>query len=484
MSTVVQESKFCHVLGKGQGYLKAGFLGFNKSGKTWTALSLALGTRKFFGMDGPIAMYDTEGGNEYIAHRVRKETGKDLVGCASRSLSDLLGMAQECERDGVSVLLADSMTHPWREVCKSYLDAVNRKRKEKKLAPRYKLEFQDWGIIKDLWAPWTDFYMNSKLHIIVCGRAGYDYDYEENEETGRNDLVKTGVKMKTEGEFGFEPSLLVEMERIQDLSGAHTKILHRAVVIGDRFGVIDGQAADDPGFDFFQKHLEMLTPGAHAPIDTRGKTVTSYDDAGDRDWNRERENRKIFCEEIQGLVAEKWPGQTADEKGARLALMEQIFNTRSWTKVEGMDSAELRRGLEDVRAILRPGPLKAEVVRAETDGPAGATLPIFTETRPVFSEAATPAAEPKPEETKKPRRPRAVKLDPDFISPREASMLVRMATRFGWTEPEFIASLPNRFGIASPDFIPVNRYEEVCEAIESGLDGTPRSGLALEEMAH
>lgn len=49
-------------------------------------------------------------------------------------------------------------------------------------------------------------------------------------------------------------------------------------------------------------------------------------------------------------------------------------------------------------------------------------------------------------------------------------MLVRMATRFGWTEPEFIASLPSRFGIASPDFIPVARYEEVCEAIEAGMD--------------
>ena len=46
---------------------------------------------------------------------------------------------------------------------------MNAKRREKKLPPRHKLEFQDWGIVKDLWEPWTEFYLNSKLHIIVCG---------------------------------------------------------------------------------------------------------------------------------------------------------------------------------------------------------------------------------------------------------------------------------------------------------------------------
>ena len=48
-------------LGKGQGYLKAGFLGFPKSGKTFTSFRLAFGVRKHFGLKGRIAMFDTEG---------------------------------------------------------------------------------------------------------------------------------------------------------------------------------------------------------------------------------------------------------------------------------------------------------------------------------------------------------------------------------------------------------------------------------------
>src|SRR6185503_10075486 len=98
----------------------------------------------------------------------------------------------------------------------------------------------------------TDFYLNSKLHIIICGRAGFDYDYEENEETQRKELIKTGIKMKTEGEFGFEPSLLVEMEAVQNLAQgggrgkknaapkAGVSVTRRAVVLKDRFSVIDG----------------------------------------------------------------------------------------------------------------------------------------------------------------------------------------------------------------------------------------------------
>jgi hypothetical protein len=340
--------------GHGQGYLKAGFVGFNKSGKTWTAALLAIGTRKFFGMKGPIAIFDTEGGSEYIAPMIKKATGEDLVGVRSRSLQDLIDTARECEKDGISVLIADSMTHPWREVCASYLSKVNEGRAKKNQKPRYKLEFQDWGIIKDMWAPWTDLYINSKLHIIICGRAGYEYDYDINEETERRELVKTGIKMKTESEFGFEPSLLVEMERVQHLNDG-TKVIHRATVIGDRFGVIDGKHCDNPTFEFFKPHLEMLHAGSYAPVDTTIKSADNMpgvDGSGDAEWQSEKRERTILCEEIQGVIVNKWPGQTAIEKQAKADLLNTIFNTRSWTKVENMNSTVLRDGLKAIKDML------------------------------------------------------------------------------------------------------------------------------------
>lgn len=339
-------------MGNGQGYLKAGFLGFPKSGKTYTATLLAIGTRALFSLDGPIAFFDTEGGSEYIADRIKALTGKDLIGVRSRSFSDLLAVGREAEKEGVSVLIADSMTHVWRELCDAHLKTINEGRKKKGLGPRYRLEFQDWGIIKGKWAEWTDFYLNSKLHIVIAGRAGFEYDYEENEETNKRELVKTGVKMKTEGEFGFEPSLLVEMERSQKL-GEKTEIVHRATIIGDRFGVIDGAQRDNPTFDFFKPHIAKLTPGAHAPIDTEIKTDLGVDQDGDAQWQREKRERTILCEEIQGELLRHWPGQTKEEKTAKLEAIEKAFGTRSWTKVESKISImDLRNGLKALKGTL------------------------------------------------------------------------------------------------------------------------------------
>ena len=346
-------------LGSGQGYLKAGFLGFNKSGKTFTAAVLAIGTRNYFKLDGPIAMFDTEGGSEYIAPKIRRETGKDLVGIKSRSLDDLSATVDECVASGVSVLIAESMTHVWRELCDSYMREVNEGRKRsmgQKFYPRTRLEFQDWNPIKTIWnTRWADKYLNAPLHIVIAGRAGYEYDMEENEETHKKELTKTGIKMKTEGEFGFEPSLLVEMEREQipdkDAAGGF-QIHRRATVIGDRFGVIDGASTLDPSFDFFVPHVALLVEGAHSEVDTRLKSKTGADAEGDTDWARERKTRAILCEEIQGELVNVYPGQTAQDKKAKTDLIHEAFQTRSWTAVESMPSERLRKGLALIRAKL------------------------------------------------------------------------------------------------------------------------------------
>src|SRR5262245_11780671 len=186
-------------LGQGQGYLKAGFLGFQKSGKTYTAAKLAIGTRNFFALEGPIAMFDTEGGSEYIAPMIRKETGKELLGIRSRSFDDLMRVSDECAAAGVSVLLVDSVTHVWRELCDAFLKQINERLASYKppRARRRRLEFQDWAEVKGVWSRWTDYYLNSALHIIICGRAGYEYDFEENED-GKKELIKTGIKMRSE----------------------------------------------------------------------------------------------------------------------------------------------------------------------------------------------------------------------------------------------------------------------------------------------
>jgi hypothetical protein len=336
-----------------QGWLKAGFLGFPKSGKTHTAMLLAIGTRKQMKLKGPIAMYDTESGSNYIAEMVKKETGTALMGVRQRSFKSLMDTAQACLDEKVSVFVVDSVSHPWKELCDSYLVQLNDKRKAKNQYPLQKLEFQHWAAVKSLWQTWSDFYLNSPLHIIICGRAGYEYDMEKNDETGRKELVKTGIKMRVEGEFGFEPSLLVEMEReqIPDNNGGW-KIKRKATVLGDRFNQIDGKEASDPTFDFFLPHVAKLVKGAHAPVDTASKTETGADTEGNTEWQREQKTRTILCEEAQGLIVSVYPGQSAAEKKLKTDLIEQCFGTRSWTAVESMDSAKLRTAVDALRKYV------------------------------------------------------------------------------------------------------------------------------------
>lgn len=340
-------------LGTGQGYLKAGFLGFPKSGKTYTATDVAIGTYKFFGNAGRIIMFDTEGGSEYIAHRVRQGTGQELIGVKSRSFADLMAVAKETRTD--DILLADSITHPWRELCDAHLARINQaleRRGSKKR--RYKLEFQDWGPIKAEWDKWTTFYLNSKVHIIICGRAGYEYDMEKSEDDNGNEkkeLVKVGTKMKTESEFGFEPSLLVEMFRDDSPEGKKANA-RLAVIRGDRFDIIDGKVFKNPTFKDFLPHIQMLKPGAHTAIDTELKSDTGVTDEGDIEWQREKRTRVILCEEIQGIIVSVYPGQTAAEKQAKGQLLFDAFGTRSWTAVENMNSDDLRHGMERIKTIL------------------------------------------------------------------------------------------------------------------------------------
>lgn len=343
-------------LGEGIGYLKAGFLGFPKSGKTYTAVDLAIGARVMLGLKGPVVCFDTEGGSEYIAPRVLQATGQPLVGLKSRSFSDLVAAAHEAEALDGAVLIVDSITHVWRELCDAYLKRVNDVRVSKGQSKRTRMEFQDWAHVKGQWnAQWTDFYLNSRLHIIICGRAGYEYDYEDREDGGK-DLVKTGVKMKTEGEFGFEPSLLVQMERVPVLDKGSMTLTHRATILGDRFDVIDAQTCDNPSFAFFAPHVALLKPGAHTPIDMAVKSDAGVTDDGDTAWHKERRTRTILCEEIQGELTNKWPGQTAAEKKAKTDLLFQVFDTRSWTAVEGTESVTLRNGLRTIREILQTQP--------------------------------------------------------------------------------------------------------------------------------
>ena len=163
-------------------YLKAGFMGFAGSGKTFTASQLAIGLAKDIGDNKPVAFFDTETGSDYLIKEF-ENAGVELLVVKTRSFRDLLGFLKEAE-SACSVAIIDSITHVWQELMEAYAKRNNR---------RNGLLFQDWGKLKTEWRQFTDLYLNSSLHVIMCGRAGYEYDYSQD-ETGKKELLKTGTK--------------------------------------------------------------------------------------------------------------------------------------------------------------------------------------------------------------------------------------------------------------------------------------------------
>ena len=79
------------------GVLKAGFLGFQGTGKSLTAMLLAVVTRDRSGHKGPIAIFDTEGGSGYLAEHIKTLTGEDALIKRARSF-DEIGRASCRER--------------------------------------------------------------------------------------------------------------------------------------------------------------------------------------------------------------------------------------------------------------------------------------------------------------------------------------------------------------------------------------------------
>jgi hypothetical protein len=220
----------------------------------------------------------------------------------------------------------------------------------------YRLQFQDWGYLKGEWGKFTDSFINSKLHMIIAGRAGYEYDYFENDD-GKKELEKTGIKMKAEGEMGYEPSLLVLMERHQEMDGnSVARIWRTATVLKDRSTLLDGKEFENPSFKSFAPHIAKLNLGGdHLGVDT--SRTSEHDISADRkDWSPVQ--RKIVIDEIQTLLVLHIPGQAAADKQRKAQLIRKHFDA-SWAEIEEvMPLGKLRGGYDGLFEELEGKPSK------------------------------------------------------------------------------------------------------------------------------
>lgn len=330
-------------------YAKVGLYGTAGAGKTRTATELAIGIHKAIGSTKPIVAFDTEPAFSFVLPLFQKAGIELLVADDSRALTDLMKFMDEAEKVA-DIAIIDSITHVWRDAQESYLNRLNAKRKEQRKPPLLSLEFQHWRPIKSAWAEFTDRFLSSKMHVIVCGRAGSIYEYQDN-GNGKKELITVGTRMATEKELGYEPSLLVEM--ITDRENG--KLRNVAIVQKDRSDTLNGAELVMPTYKSFEPHFRSLNIGGqHFGSMNQRDSQELYEDADESGWDAEKRERTILSEEIQGALVERWPGQTAADKKAKSDALMTVFNTHSWTKIsESTNSKELRAGLAELRHYLK-----------------------------------------------------------------------------------------------------------------------------------
>lgn len=336
-------------------YAKIGLYGTAGSGKTRTATEIAIGLHKAIGSKKPIVAFDTEPAFSFVLPIFKKAGVELLIEDESRALEDLMKFMDEAEKVS-DIAIIDSITHIWRDAQESYLNKLNAGRKRQGRPPIPALEFQHWRPIKAKWAEFTDRFLSSKLHVIVCGRAGNVYEYQDkNDGTGKKELITTGTRMATEKELGYEPSLLVEMLAERE----NGKLMNIAVIQKDRSDTLNGKELRMPNYKSFEPHFKALNlGGAHFDSMNQRDSQGMFEDAEESGWDAEKRQREIYCEEIQGLLTNKWPGMTAQEKLEKQNALFAVFNTRSWTKVEGMRSTELQAKLIEMRKYLEAAPIE------------------------------------------------------------------------------------------------------------------------------
>lgn len=336
-------------------YLKMSLYGGAGSGKTYTSSQIAVGFARYIEKATkrlpPVLFLDTEKGSDWVIP-LFDSAGIELQTAKTRAFVDLKAAVGEAEKAG-AILLIDSATHFWRELCNT---ALEQRRKFKKDA-NARLEMLDWGRLKTTWEEFTTSYLNAKAHIIVCGRAGSVYEFYENEETHKKEMIEVGTKMAAEKNFAYEPSLLVEMfaNQIKGTAKTMKKVINRALVLKDRAHVLNGREFVEPKFSDFLPHIQRLNiGGTDLGIDESRNSAALFPKTERDDTYHDR---TILVEEIEAVMVKFHPSTGLADKVAKAGLLETFFGTKSWTEVsKKMPVHELRERYNALHKHLEKEP--------------------------------------------------------------------------------------------------------------------------------
>lgn len=248
--------------------LVIGMAGVSGSGKTYTALQLAMGLTN--GRADKIGFADTENRRGSLYSDVLGDPF--LIGDLTAPFSPqrYIEAIKAFSDAGVEVLIIDSITHAW-EGLGGCQDIANASR------------FPDWKTAKREWKRMMDAILQSPCHVILCVRARDKMDFKDPKNP-----IPLGLQPIIEGNAMFEMTASVmmhDMGRRQDILKVPSDLAH--IFTGDGYitsghgrqlrAWVDGAKQLDPKVEHHRGLLQMSTEGGvdalRAAWDATPKTI-------------------------------------------------------------------------------------------------------------------------------------------------------------------------------------------------------------------
>lgn len=327
-------------------FVKASFGGFQGSGKTRTATEFIIGCYKDMKLTKPVLILDNEKGSRFLIP-ILKKAGIEAIAKDSTHLSDIHAAFDFLNRKEIDFLFIDSLTKIYYQFIKDY------KQKNRK----QRMMLQDWGTVLPAWQEeFSDRFVEVEGNIVFTGRAGFEYEKEEDEKddegnvTHKGQFVKSGVKMKIAGETPYETDLNVWMQLEKSLDDQkRPKQKNIAYILKDRSDTINAKVFEMPNYKNFRPVIRFIQG---LPIDdVAGASFTENLAPGnDLEWIQKNLARKIEVEKIQSVFDENGLGDARSkvDKQLKAVIIKKIFGTTSNIEIEKMDAAQLNH----CRALL------------------------------------------------------------------------------------------------------------------------------------
>ena len=366
--------------------LKAAFFGPGGSGKTITAMLLAVGLSKEQHQSAPIAFVDPEGVEEFVAPICAAES-VPLVVLRGRTFVEMRDGLTEAEQIGCCAYVVDHYDGIFRELAEAQKVKLN-------LIGR-KLPYAHREELIRVWDEWVRQFRRSPLACIFTGRLAWEWGDSETED-GEVEKIKLGTKMRGDSDAGYEPNLLIEMERLEKFTRDKVskrkqgEIQHVARILKDRRMVLNGrsfawkdlneyQVGDYQAvYKAFSPHVAQTTISRAAELQVgsvgtggvvghvRSSTELFSAPQGESAFAERLRRVTVACEDFQATLKVLWQGETDKAKACRQAAIEAIFQTRSWSAVESKTAEAVESGAALLRACEAALPRESDGVAPMT----------------------------------------------------------------------------------------------------------------------